>query len=198
MTPPTRAPLDGICPPASSRCRRSCYSTFLSGLGFVVRPPSLLRDNRWPLVLSVPVLAFLCAYSYTKRFTALAHFWLGVSLLLAPVSAWIAIRRDARLAGGGDPLLLGGAVLFWVAGFDILYACQDAAFDRAARLRSVPAALGVANSLRVAAAAISSCSGMLLALGQACDQLGWIYNAGVAAVAVLLAWGTLARAARRT
>ena len=81
-----------------------------------------------------------CGYSLTKRFTCLAHFWLGAALMLAPVAAWIAMR------GLGDmtvPLLLGGAVLFWVAGFDILYACQDADFDRAAGLHSVPARFGV-------------------------------------------------------
>src|SRR5262249_6877616 len=79
-------------------------------------------DNPWPLYLAVPVLAFICAYSLTKRFTALAHFWLGASLFLAPVAAWIAIRGMQDL---WPPVVLGGAVLFWVAGFDILYACQD-------------------------------------------------------------------------
>src|SRR5207248_6985341 len=108
--------------------------------------------NRWPLYLSAPVLAFVCAYSLTKRFTALSHFWLGASLMLAPVAAWIAIRGDDAWATLAVPLLLGGAVLFWVAGFDILYACQDVEFDRKARLHSVPAALGVPAALRVALA----------------------------------------------
>src|SRR5213078_3001042 len=81
-------------------------------------------DNWWPLYLSVPVLLFVCAYSYTKRFTALAHFWLGAALL----SAWVALRGTDGLLG--TPLVLGLAVLFWVAGFDILYACQDVEFDR--------------------------------------------------------------------
>ena len=64
------------------------------------------------------------------------HFWLGAALMLAPVAAWIAVKGLADLEA---PLLLGGAVLFWVAGFDILYACQDAAFDEAEGLFSIPA-----------------------------------------------------------
>ena len=148
----------------------------------------LLRDNGWPIYLSVPVLLFLCAYSYTKRFTVLAHFWLGVSLLLAPVSAWIAIRGMPDWPEAQIPLLLGGAVLFWVSGFDILYACQDATFDREANLKSVPAILGVAGSLRVAAACHLVMLAMLLLLGQVCEYFGWIYFTGVGAVAVLLAW----------
>ena len=163
--------------------------TVLSALGFFASTTLFLfEDNPWPLYLSVPVLLFLCAYSFTKRFTVLAHFWLGVSLLLAPVSAWIAIRGMPSWPEAVVPLLLGGAVLFWVSGFDILYACQDAIFDREARLKSVPALLGVAGSLRVAAACHLVMLVMLLLLGQACEYLGWIYFAGVGAVAVLLAW----------
>ena len=76
----------------------------------------------------MPVLAFLAGYSYAKRFTSLAHFWLGAALALSPVAAWIAIRGEAVLANPADllpALVLGGAVLTWVAGFDIIYACQD-------------------------------------------------------------------------
>ena len=107
----------------------------------------LLVDNYWPIVLAVPVLLFILAYSWTKRFTALAHFWLGASLLLAPVAAWIAIRGFELWP---IPLVLGLAVLFWVAGFDIIYACQDADFDRQAKLHSIPAWLGVPRALRLA------------------------------------------------
>jgi 4-hydroxybenzoate polyprenyltransferase len=142
--------------------------------------------NPWPLYLSVPVLLFVGAYSYTKRFTALSHFWLGASLFLAPVAAWISIRGWADLR---VPLVLGGAVLFWVAGFDILYACQDVDFDRRARLRSVPAALGVPASLRVALACHLAMLGLLVLLyWAAAPDLGAIYLAGVAAVAALLAY----------
>jgi 4-hydroxybenzoate polyprenyltransferase len=143
--------------------------------------------NLWPLYLSVPVLLFICAYSYTKRLTMLAHFWLGASLLLAPVSAWVAVRGlDGVL---GTPLVLGLAVLFWVAGFDILYACQDAEFDRRAGLRSVPARLGVRASLRVALACHVVMVGLLVALYWIAAPLqGVVYAAGVAAVALLIAY----------
>jgi 4-hydroxybenzoate polyprenyltransferase len=139
--------------------------------------------NRLPIYLSVPVLAFICAYSFTKRFTSLAHFWLGASLMLAPVSAWIAIRGTVEWS----PVVLGGAVLFWVAGFDILYACQDVDFDRRIGLRSVPARIGVAWSLRVA----MLCHAIMivhLAVLPLVFDLGWIYAAGVAAVALLLVY----------
>lgn len=142
--------------------------------------------NPWPLYLSVPVLLFVCAYSYTKRFTALSHFWLGASLFLAPVAAWISIRgwADTQV-----PLVLGGAVLFWVAGFDILYACQDIEFDRKARLHSVPATLGVRTSLRVALVCHLLMLALLLLLyWAAAPDLGPIYLAGVGAVAALLVY----------
>jgi 4-hydroxybenzoate polyprenyltransferase len=146
-------------------------------------------DNPWPLYLSGPVLLFVCAYSYTKRFTALSHFWLGASLFLAPVAAWIAIRG---LPGWDElrvPVVLGGAVLFWVAGFDVLYSCQDVDFDRKARLHSVPAALGVPASLRVALLCHLVMLGLLVLLYfVAAPDLGAIYLAGVAAVAALLVY----------
>jgi 4-hydroxybenzoate polyprenyltransferase len=145
--------------------------------------------NPWPLILSVPVLLFLCGYSYTKRFTSLSHYWLGASLGLAPLAAWIAIRGVVSWEDLAAPLVLSGAVLFWVAGFDILYACQDVDFDRGARLNSVPARLGVRASLRVALA----CHLVMLALlallfWAAAPHLGVIYIAGVVAVALLLVY----------
>jgi 4-hydroxybenzoate polyprenyltransferase len=158
-------------------------------LGFVASTSLfLLADppNFWPLLLALPVLLFICAYSFTKRFTVLSHFWLGASLFLAPVAAWIAIRGPDNLA---VPVVLGLAVLFWVAGFDILYACQDVEFDRGAKLSSIPAWLGVRASLRVALACHLVMIVLLLALflvGR--PYLGWIYLAGVIAVAILLTY----------
>jgi 4-hydroxybenzoate polyprenyltransferase len=153
-------------------------STFL----FLWREP----PNPWPLYLSVPVLAFLCAYSYTKRFTALCHFWLGASLFLAPVASWIAIRGIEDLL---TPVVLGLAVLFWVAGFDTLYACQDVDFDRRAKLASIPARLGVPVSLRLALACHVVMLALLVALyWAAAPHLGWIYLGGIAGVALLLAY----------
>jgi 4-hydroxybenzoate polyprenyltransferase len=139
--------------------------------------------NCWPLYLSAPVLLFVCAYSYTKRFTALSHFWLGASLFLAPVAAWIAVRGMDALV---QPVVLGLAVLFWVAGFDIIYACQDAEFDRRSGLFSLPARLGVAVSLRVAMLCHLIMVGLLVALWWVSPELGAVYLAGVTVVAALL------------
>ncbi|WP_143424294.1 4-hydroxybenzoate octaprenyltransferase [Geoanaerobacter pelophilus] len=95
------------------------------------------------LYLSPVALGFILLYSYCKRFTALAHVVLGICLAGAPLGAWIAIRGSADLPA----YLLAFAVLFWVAGFDILYALQDMEFDQAAGLHSIPAKLGVNGSL---------------------------------------------------
>jgi 4-hydroxybenzoate polyprenyltransferase len=153
----------------------------------------LFLPNRLPLCLSLPVLLFLLGYSLTKRFTALAHFWLGAALMLAPVSAWIALRGEVLLQTPADLLpavLLGVAVLAWVAGFDMIYACQDAAFDREARLHSVPALLGVIGALRLAALCHLVTLVILAALPWLCPQLhlGWIFGSGVAVVAGLLVY----------
>ncbi|MFQ3592381.1 MAG: UbiA-like polyprenyltransferase [Gemmataceae bacterium] len=161
--------------------------TLLSALAFVSSAALfLLQNNPWPVILAVPVLLFVCAYSLTKRFTALCHFWLGVSLFLAPVAAWIAIRGIPDWPEWLEPVLLGGAVLFWVAGFDILYATQDIEFDRQARLHSVPAALGVSGALRVAQGCHLVMLGLLVALSFVSPHLGVIYLVGLVAVAVLL------------
>ncbi len=161
----------------------------LCAAGFVASAALFLfaePSNPWPLILSVPVLLFLLGYSWAKRFTALAHFWLGAALLLAPVAAWIAIEGLHELH---VPLVLGLAVCAWVAGFDIIYACQDADFDRRARLHSIPARLGVGPALRVALA----CHLVMLALlvllyVLASPPLGYVYLGGVAVVAALLVY----------
>jgi 4-hydroxybenzoate polyprenyltransferase len=144
----------------------------------------LFLPNRWPLYLSVPLLAFLCGYSYAKRFTSLAHLWLGTALSLAPICAWVALRGDLTW----PPVVLSAAVMFWVTGFDIIYACQDREFDVRQRLHSVPARLGTMWALRLAAACHLGTVLLLLTLPGVTSQLGWIYWAGVAAVAVLLAY----------
>jgi 4-hydroxybenzoate polyprenyltransferase len=151
----------------------------------------LFLPNRLPLILSVPVLLFLLGYSYAKRFTSLAHFWLGAALMMAPVSAWIALRGELLLAAPLDALpavMLGAAVLLWVAGFDIIYACQDHGYDTRAKLRSVPARLGIPTSLKLAAACHAGMLGVLVALPFLCPSvpLGWLYGSGIAAVATLL------------
>ncbi len=151
----------------------------------------LFLPNWLPLVLSVPVLAWLLGYSFAKRFTSLAHLWLGAALGLAPLAAWIALRGETLLRDPADLLpavILGFAVTTWVAGFDIIYACQDAAFDVAQGLHSVPASLGVPRALR-RAKWLHCVTLLLLALLPATvPELGWIYWAALAAIAALLAW----------
>jgi len=142
--------------------------------------------NPWPLYLSVPVLLFLLGYSLAKRFTSLAHLWLGIALMLAPIAAWIAIRGIIGWHDIAPALLLGSAVCFWVTGFDILYACQDFEFDRSAGLHSIPARFGILNSLRIAAFCHFIMVLLLVAVGFASDHLNTIYFVGLMPIAALL------------
>lgn len=155
--------------------------TCVNALLFVAATLFFVPRNPWPLALSLPVLAWLLGYSYAKRFTWAAHFWLGASLGFAPIAAWIAIRAGIDW----PPIWLGLAVFFWVAGFDILYACQDYTFDRDAGLHSVPAWLGVRNALRAAAGCHAFMVVMLAGLGFS-YPMGSVYAAGVLLVASLL------------
>ncbi len=157
----------------------------------------LFLPNWLPLALSPVVLAILFAYSYTKRFTSMAHFWLGVSLMLAPICAWLAIRGEFVIDRPIDCLpacVLGLAVMFWVAGFDIIYACQDFEFDRDSRLKSIPVRFGIAGSLRIAAichfAMIVALCCLPLAMSQVTEtpQFGWMYWIAIGLVAGLLAY----------
>jgi 4-hydroxybenzoate polyprenyltransferase len=135
--------------------------------------------NRLTLWLSPVALAVLLLYSYTKRFTRLAH--LGFALGIAPAAAWIAVR------GSLDPriLLLTAAVTFWVAGFDVLYACQDFEFDRDTGLHSIPRHSGIGPALWIARAFHLIMLIFLLALLPA-FALGKLAVAGVVAVTLLL------------
>lgn len=173
--------------PAGLLSLRAVWTFFgLCGAGFV-GATLLFLPNQWPILLSVPVLAFICGYSFAKRFTAAAHFWLGAALFLAPVCTWIAL---VGFQGIQSAIVLGGAVLFWVAGFDIIYACQDETTDRKAGLHSIPALIGTANALRLAALCHMLTVVLLFCLPWVFQTpgLGWVYLAGVAVVAVLLTY----------
>jgi len=111
--------------------------------------------------LSPVALAVVLVYSYTKRFTALCHFVLGLGLALAPVGAFLAISQEFRLL----PVLFGVLVLFWVSGFDIIYAMQDEEFDKSLQLHSIPTLLGKKNALRLSSFLHFSCAILLLAIG---------------------------------
>ncbi len=138
-----------------------------------------------PLAYALSPVALLLAlgYSYTKRFTAFSHLFLGIAMAVAPVGAWIAVT------GRIDPpaLWLGGAVVCWLFGFDILYALQDTEFDRANGLHSMPALLGPAGALAVSRAAHAAMVALLVMAGLS-GHLGLIYFAAVVLAAAVVAW----------
>jgi 4-hydroxybenzoate polyprenyltransferase len=141
------------------------------------------RLNHLALLLSPVALAVLLLYSYSKRFTLWSHLILGFALGMAPAAAWIAVRGslDLRI------LLLTAAVTFWVAGFDVLYACQDYEFDQRVGLHSVPRHFGISRALWIArlfhVVMLVLLVGLVLAFG-----LGKLAVAGVIAVLLLLAY----------
>ena len=154
--------------------------TVISSVIFIVAAAQL---NRLALWLSPVALAVLLLYSYTKRFTRWSHLVLGFALGIAPAAAWIAVRGtlDVRI------LLLTAAVTFWVAGFDVLYACQDFEFDSGNGLHSIPRHIGVRHALWVARGFHLMMLALLVALLWSFG-LGKLAVAGVAVVAALLAY----------
>lgn len=154
--------------------------TLICSAGFVAST-LLFLPNRWPLILSVPVLLFLLGYSFAKRFTVWCHYWLSAALMLSPLASWIAIRGEVALT----PVLLSAVIFFWVGGFDILYACQDADFDRDKRLFSIPSRWGISTALRVALVSHLLTIAALFALWHFAG-LGPVFLTGIVAVAALL------------
>lgn len=151
----------------------------------------LFVPNWLPVILSGPVLLFLAGYSLAKRFTYLVHFWLGTALMLAPMCAWIAIRGEIVQSDLRDLLpaaTLGCVVLFWVAGFDIIYACQDADFDKRSGLYSIPAKLGIRGGLQVARVCHLIMCVFAVGLVYFFPQLslGWLFLSSLAVIACLL------------
>jgi len=148
--------------------------------------------NNWiPLIASVPVYAFICAYPLMKRYTRWCHYYLGTALALAPVCAWAAIAGTLSI----EPLLMFVAVLLWTAGFDIIYACQDFETDRATGVYSVPARMGIPRALWMARCSHLACVGALVALGLVSIPLHVIYFVGVGIASLLLFYEhTLVRA----
>jgi 4-hydroxybenzoate polyprenyltransferase len=139
--------------------------------------------NPLALKLSPVALAILFFYSFTKRFTNFSHLFLGFALGISPAAAWIAVtgHLDLRM------LILCAAVTLWVGGFDVLYACQDVAFDQAAGLFSIPKRFGVATSLWIARIMHVGVIALLAWLA-ASFALPWPAWAGIAVVAALLAY----------
>ena len=142
---------------------------------------AIFLPKQLPLLLAVPVLLFLLGYSLAKRWTSLCHYWLSAALMLSPIAAWIAVRDEFAL----PPSLLAAVIFFWVGGFDIIYACQDAEFDRKQRLNSIPARFGVRSALRIALLSHVVTIAMLLLLWKMAG-LGIVFLIGVIAIAGLL------------
>jgi 4-hydroxybenzoate polyprenyltransferase len=154
--------------------------------GFIIASASLLifaayHLNPLAFKLSPAALAIVFFYSFTKRFTWGSHLFLGAALACSPIGAWIAVRGDLT----GTPLMLGAAVLLWVAGFDIIYACQDIEFDRKAALYSIPKRFGVAGALWISGAMHVLMISLLAWLFHR-EDLGWLSYGGLTAVGVLL------------
>ncbi|HET6220336.1 MAG TPA: UbiA-like polyprenyltransferase [Acidobacteriaceae bacterium] len=157
----------------------AAFTVFMS-LAFILAAAQL---NRATLLLSPVVLAVLLLYSYTKRFTRWSHLVLGLALGIAPAAAWIAIR------GNLDPriVVLTAAVLFWVGGFDVLYACQDMAHDRDSGLKSIPQTWGIQAAFWIARGMHLVMMGLLCWLLKlfALNAIAWV---GVEAVGILLVY----------
>lgn len=157
--------------------------TLLAGALFVFAGWQLNPLCGW---LSLPTLVFLCGYSHAKRFTVLCHVWLGLGLGLAPVAAWLAV--DGAFSSRLWPAaLLGAAVAAWVAGFDVLYACQDEAFDRTRGLHSIPARWGTARAMWVSRA-LHLAAGVGFALAGRWLGLGVGYALGMVGATAFLVW----------
>jgi 4-hydroxybenzoate polyprenyltransferase len=156
--------------------------------GFTVLSAALLvlaayMLNRLAFELSPVALAVILGYSFTKRFTWLSHLFIGISLGISPIAAWIALRGDVK----PPILILGAAVALWVAGFDLIYACQDTDFDRKEGLQSVPSRFGIPAAL-YGSIVLHAIMLVLLVLLARIEQLGWIGLAGLVAVGLLLAY----------
>jgi 4-hydroxybenzoate polyprenyltransferase len=139
--------------------------------------------NAMCFYLSFIALFVILFYSYTKRFTALCHIVLGVGLSLSPIGAFLAVTGRFELL----PVLFSLAVLTWVAGFDIIYALQDEEFDRSQQLHSIPAAIGVRNSL-VVSTLLHICSAAFIIGAGISGHFNWIYWIGAAFYCAMLTY----------
>lgn len=179
------AEFDGMNPRTATRAIPAGLITKSAVWVFTIVSAGLLVLAAWRLnplafALSPVALAVVMGYSYTKRFTAFSHFWLGLSLSISPVGAWIAIQGSFAL----PPIILCFVVLLWTAGFDIIYACQDVNFDRKHGLRSIPAKLGIRWALWLSAA-LHVLAVLLLLYIPFLVELGTFYYVGVGIVVLI-------------
>ena len=150
-------------------------------LAFLLLGFAAYKLNFLALLLMPIAVFFLVLYSYTKRFTWACHFILGISLGLAPAGAWIGVTGHWALA----PILLGLGVMTWVAGFDVVYACQDVEFDSKEGLHSIPAIFGVQRGLEISSFLHILAPIFFITVGVVMS-MSWIYYVGVAIAIVLL------------
>ncbi|HEY0668255.1 MAG TPA: 4-hydroxybenzoate octaprenyltransferase [Sphingobacteriaceae bacterium] len=146
--------------------------TIVNCIFFVISAWSI---NTICFILSPVALAVVLGYSYTKRFTPLCHLILGLGLSLAPIGAYLAVTGEFTML----PLFFSLAVLFWVSGFDIIYALQDEEFDKTTRLKSIPAWLGAEKALKISAF-LHILSALCVIIPVFYTQLSWFYYAGTA------------------
>ncbi|MEI7490260.1 MAG: 4-hydroxybenzoate octaprenyltransferase [Bacteroidota bacterium] len=157
-----------------------------AALAFIIINALLFMGAAWFLnllcfMLSPLALLVVLGYSFTKRFTSLSHVFLGLGLALAPIGAYIAVTARFDIL----PLLFSFSVIFWVAGFDIIYAMQDVAFDRSEKLRSLPVFLGSKNALLLSIVFHAISVGFLVSAGLT-GPFGNIYWAGMAVYTALI------------
>jgi 4-hydroxybenzoate polyprenyltransferase len=182
------ARLDALNPRTASRELPRGVMRTKEAMVFVVVSCAVFVLAAWQLgplcfALSPVALAIVFWYSLAKHYTTYTQLFLGLAMAVAPVGGWLA----AGGRGGWEPWLLGLAIGMWVAGFDVLYACQDLAFDRVHGLLSIPVRYGVAGALRISRGMHVAAVAALAALGFVV-ALGPIYATGVGAVAILLAY----------
>lgn len=150
-------------------------------LSFLLLGYSAYQLNILALWLMPIAVFFLVLYSYTKRFTWACHIILGISLGLAPAGAWIGVTGHWALA----PILLGLGVMTWVAGFDVVYACQDVEFDRQEGLHSIPSIFGLQRALEISAGFHIMAPLFFIAVGVVMS-MSWLYYVGIMIAIVLL------------
>jgi 4-hydroxybenzoate polyprenyltransferase len=180
--------LDALNPRTRTRALPAGQLGLGFAVGFTVLSCGLLVLAAWELnplafKLSPVAIAILLGYSFTKRFTVLSHLILGLCLGMSPGAAWIALRGDLSVS----MLLLGAAVMLWVAGFDIIYACQDVEFDHSLGLHSIPRRYGVRAALYVSALLHVGTLALLVTVARM-EKLGWVADGGLVAVTILLAY----------
>ncbi len=167
--------------------RQAGLLTAFSSVMFIVLANML---NRTCGLLAIPTLALILGYSFTKRFTSLSHFVLGLALGVSPGAGWLAVGAPLS----STPFLLGAIVVFWVAGFDILYSLADAEFDSENKLHSIPSVLGKARAIMLSRILHAICCSLMLALYFQLNLPLWTTVSFVPTLALFVRQYTLVRA----